>query len=1072
MNNIITVDSAIQSCYDFELQIARNNLLNFRYSYKKSTKLKGIVFLITGFGEDSSNDYIHNLQIYTANSFDVVCVSVFYHCFYARPNNGAVFYPDTADKAFIEKYFQHHNIVMNDDSFDNTLEKLDDKIQELKNGNQITPDAKIMIPMTIIPANDEYQNFGVLQALDHLNVLEFLQKSSLNFEKNYSVSLVGSSHGGYIAHLCAKFAPNSIDLVIDNSSYIKPPYHYIVGREYGDGIPEYIVSYKKHMKAYGYTKTHWNLDKTSPCFFSNDRFRIRDIADSEHLIKSSQTSLRKTKYISYHSAFDTLAPLKDKQLFYETLNLLGFDATLNIIDDESFIDGKFIKNLDHGMNMSIKELLARELPNIHKLQPNAKKPIEKISYECDTMSYTFELNNDVLCGKTTSIEKQLSVEEIATETFLQNIAYFKKNHPDIYDKLVGLDSALEQGLYENKYDLTYQNNYFDVVELSSSHHLYGSNSDDYATLAAQSVNFSHNSSVFETFRKIIISDEDVPKYQKETLYENNLSGYADILNYIQNNQDPKSLMQNIEKFIFFGVGLGTHIVQIDAKISAKVYLIIEDDLELFRLSLFTTPYHKLSEKSKLIFSVFDTKSQFSNKAAYFLDRDFYHNHYLKYFQMLSHSEEKLHDFHVQIASQSHNLFFYNSILEQYLRPLEYLQQEFKFLNILKNYRQDSLGKTPVLLLAAGPSLQKNIPWLKENHQKFIIVAVSAVLGILEKEAIKPDIVTHIDGFTESTLLFDKLNNISFFKESIFLISARTPQSIVNTLKKENIFFFENGTSYKKEFGNLSAFCIGSTSYLLLIALGVSELYLLGLDLALDPKTGKTHSDEHVDSRKLNISENAKEIDTISFKDTVITADGNFEKTIYTTPDFAMSIDVINTVSTGLKQNNQYVYNLNDGAMFKNTTPTNITSVITNDFETINKKILYKKLFMEFNTNSSSNLSHDEIDEIQKRIKNAKSIENTLKIWQSSLRTTHKEFLKSFILIIDQLCVQQTHSGYDIALVYQEYLKFISPFIFNFFNTDNINNKDIYAKNIRTMLGTHLLDILSLYMTGLQKGQNT
>ena len=1068
MAQIITVDESIPSCYDFELQIERKNLLNFRYSYKKSTKLKGIVFLIAGFGEDSSSDYINNLQMYTANTFDVVCVSVFYHCFYARPSNGAVFYPDTADKAFIEKYFQQYDITNDNNSLDDAFEKLDAKIQELKDDHQITPDAEIMIPMTIIPANDEYQNFGVLQALDHLNVLEFLEKSSLNLEKNHSITLVGSSHGGYIAHLCAKFAPNSIDLVIDNSSYIKPPYRYIVGREYGDGAPECIASYKKHMKAYGYTKTHWNLDKTSPYFFSNDRFRIRDIADSEHLIKLSQTSLRKTKYISYHSAFDTLAPLKDKQLFYETLTLLGFDATLNIIDNESFIDGKFIKNLEHGMNMSIKELLVRVLPNIHKLRPNPKKTIEKISYECDTLSYTFEFNNDVLCGKTTLIEKQLSVEEIATETFLQNIAYFKKNHPDIYEKLVGLDSALEQGLYENRYDLTYQNGYFDVVELSSNHQLYGSNSDDYAALAAQSVDFSPSSSVFETFRLLNISNEDVPKYQKIPIFENSVSGYADILNHIQNNQDPKSLMQNIGKFIFFGVGLGTHIVQIDAKISAKVYLIIEDDLELFRLSLFTTPYHKLSEKSKLIFSVFDTKSQFSNKASYFLDSDFYCNHYLKYFHMLNHTEEKYQQFQLQIASQSHYNFFYSAILEQYLRPLEYLHQHFKFLNILQKHEQKSLGKNPVLLLAAGPSLQSNMIWLRENHQKFIIVAVSAVLGILEREGIKPDIAIHIDGFERSAILFEELQDITFFDETIFLLSARTPNTIVSSLNKESIFFFENGTSYKKELGNLSAFCVGSTTYFLLIALGVSELYLLGLDLALDFNTGKTHISDHPDSRALNTSVSLGELDSITFKDTVIKIDGNLRPTVFTTPDFAYSVDVINTISSGFKQEAQRVYNLNDGAKFSNTLSTHPTSLCMNDFADIDKKSLHTTMYKEFNKNSSDCLSDNESSEIIKRIHHAKNIKSVLVSWNKREFSSEKDFLESFGTLIQQLCFSVASDSYDLALIYQEYLKIVSPYIFDFFNRDILGDTDISIKKIQTTLYAHLLDIVELYLDGLQK----
>lgn len=1068
MAKIITVNESIKSNDDFELQIERKNLLNFRYSYKKSTKLKGIVFLIAGFGEDSTDDYINNLHKYTADTFDVLCVSVFYHCFGARLNNGAVFYPDEADKTTLGNYFQQYNIESESNSLDAILQKLNEKIQELKESGEVTQDATVAVPMTIMPAKEEYQNFGVLQALDHLNVLEFLQKSSLNFEKNAPVALVGSSHGGYIAHLCAKFAPNSIDLVIDNSSYIKPPYRYIVGKEYSHNIPECIASYKENIKLYGYTKTYWTLDKTSPYFFSNDRFRIRDIADAEHLEKLSQISVQKTKYISFHSAFDVIAPMEDKQLFYKNLNLLGFDATLNIIDNESYVDGKFIKNLEHGMNMSIKSLLARELPNIFKLQPKSKKIVEKISYPCDTLDYTFEPNGNFLHAKATPIEKEFSVEEVAKETFLQNIAYFEKNYSAIYKKLAGLDSAIEQGLYENRYDLIFENNYFDVIELSSNNRLYGSNSSDYATLAAKSINFSHDSNAFVTFRDTIISDEDLPKYQKMTMYENSISGYADILNYLQNHQSNKNIMKNIEKFIFFGVGLGTHIVEIDAKISAKAYLIVEDDLELFRLSLFTTPYQKLAEKSRLIFSIFDTKSEFLNKATFFLDIDFFRNHYLKYFHMLNHSEEKYQQFQIQIASQSHHNFFYNAILEQYLRPLEYIRQQFKFLDMLQKHEQKSLGKNPVLLLAAGPSLQLNMPWLRENHQKFIIVAVSAVLGILEKEGIKPDIAIHIDGFERSAILFEELNDITFFDETIFFLSARAPHKIVSMLKKESIFFFENGTSYKKELGNLSAFCVGSTTYFLLIALGVSELYLLGLDLALDFNTGKTHITNHPDSRSLNISKNLDELDIITFRDTVITVEGNLRPTVFTTPDFAYSIDVINTVSTGFKEDKQHVYNLSDGAKFNNTVATQTTFLEMNSFATIDKKILHVNIENEFNEKSSNCLSDNEFNEIVKRILNAKSIKSTLESWQESEFTTSKEFLESLGTLIQQLCSSSSNDSYDLALIYQEYLKIVSPYIFDFFNHEISDDANIFVKKIQIMLCVHLLEIVNLYIDGLEK----
>lgn len=50
----------------------------------------------------------------------------------------------------------------------------------------------------------------------------------------------------------------------------------------------------------------------------------------------------------------------------------------------------------------------------------------------------------------------------------------------------------------------------------------------------------------------------------------------------------------------------------------------------------------------------------------------------------------------------------------------------------------------VLFIAAGPSLEENIPYLKELSQKYIVVAVGTVLKRLTRLGIKPDYVVMTD----------------------------------------------------------------------------------------------------------------------------------------------------------------------------------------------------------------------------------------------------------------------------------------------------------------------------------------
>ncbi|NCO01836.1 MAG: motility associated factor glycosyltransferase family protein [Epsilonproteobacteria bacterium] len=650
-----------------------------------------------------------------------------------------------------------------------------------------------------------------------------------------------------------------------------------------------------------------------------------------------------------------------------------------------------------------------------------------------------------------------NLNEIAVTTFHENIQYLAKNHRDVYDKLLAFDTAIENNQYQNRYELIIRDDYFDVLELSSGDYLYNSSSKDYASLASKSINFKRDSNLFESFKKIPLEIES-----------EHFVDIAPILRYIKKNLNPASEMHSIKKFIFFGAGLGTHITEIDKKIGANIYLIIEDDIELFKLSLFVTKYYELSLKSELIFSVFNSNEEFVLKANQFLNNKFYYNHYLKYFHMLNHNEEKLKEFHLRVISQSHNIFFYKDILTQYLVPIGYIQKNFHFLNMLVSYADTSLEKKPVLMLAAGPSLQANIEWIKENQEKFIIVALSSTLNILEKESIKPDIVTHMDAFESSTAHFDRLKSLDFLDDTLFLFSARIQNSVVKKLNKEHIFFYENGTSYKQNIGNLSAPCVGSTTYLILLALGVQELYLLGLDLALDPKSGSTHSSGHHFSENLDLESAQTHEDVMEFGKTVLKTAGNFQKEVFTKPEYLLSIDSIKASSMGFKKDTQIVYNLNDGAFFNNTIPKKIESIAIDSFEKVDKTDLSKELQSAFVSRSSSSMSDEELALLKGKLAYALGLKEIVIAQRSYYFGTHGEFLGSLLMLLSRLTTDASVNGYDLSFILQEYFKLIYTFIFDFFNTKDLTNIDEHIPAVNRLLCEALMRILDEYIQKLQE----
>ncbi|TKI71029.1 motility associated factor glycosyltransferase family protein [Sulfurimonas crateris] len=653
------------------------------------------------------------------------------------------------------------------------------------------------------------------------------------------------------------------------------------------------------------------------------------------------------------------------------------------------------------------------------------------------------------------------INSIITKTFNENISYIEQNHPQLFSKLLALDNAVSHSYYQERYELVYENGYFDVFEKKTNSYLYSKDSKVHASLAQESIDYTLEENLFEGFHKHAISLDDLKRYEKEKPFVHHMSGFAPIIYYTNSKSPKQKELKKINKFIFFGTGLGLHITSIHKKIKSDMYLIIEDDLELFRLSLFVTNYKEIALDAILFFCVFEDDNQFFTTSTNFLKTKHYYNHYIKYFHILSHSEEKIEQFHVAVTSQAHLLFFYHHLLRQYLTPLEYIFDDYRFLNISLSLSDKLTDEKPFLLLAAGPSLQKNMEWLKQNRDHFVVVALSATLSILEKEDIKPDIITHLDAFDAAKAHFDRLNSLEFIKDSICMFTARTPKEVVSMFDKERLFFFETGTQYKKLSLKPSAPCVGSLTYQLLLRLNVKNLYLLGLDLAIDSKTGKTHADGHEYVQTLKMPESSAQKDKMSFKDTLFYVDGNFTDKVQTTPNFKISIDAINQATKILKKESQSVFNLSDGAKFIGTLskkPSDITLKSTQDM----RAHIYNLCLKNF----SSKLDENEIKNLYNKLSHAREMQNIIMNHSKNERSDAKEYLEGLEKLCLSISSRENISNYELARVLDTYNQYILTYIFDFFNTAGLENEKEHIEKIDDFLVSHMLKIIDFYRNAL------
>ncbi|EGQ2238509.1 DUF2920 family protein [Campylobacter coli] len=391
---LINQSFEIDSCDDVELGIKRTSKLEYRISYDDEKDLKAIVFIIGGYGANANIYFLDSYRNYIAKNFDVVTINVFYHCFCQRRSDVLKY---DASAKFLEEDLENFSKVLNDFNIDsrnlnsnNALEyyhHLDHYITTLKSQGKLAQNYQAKFTSTFIPPNGDYQNYGIMAAIDHINSLKDLVKRFPKFAdlpKIYG----GGSYGGYLALLIAKIAPWYVDGVIDNSGSALPPLNYILGREMESGC-DYVLN-SSHILIQCFLKTHWTRKENSPYFFNNENYFIRTLLNKDHLILQSQKN-KNIIYVSYHSKEDPLTPANFKEQTMQILKILGYDVSLNLID-ENKIDGKFIKNLDHGCGIPDKALFRKELPlMLEKLQGRKSLMQENsISYPCGNKVFTFK----------------------------------------------------------------------------------------------------------------------------------------------------------------------------------------------------------------------------------------------------------------------------------------------------------------------------------------------------------------------------------------------------------------------------------------------------------------------------------------------------------------------------------------------------------------------------------------------------------------------------------------------------------------------------------------------------------
>lgn len=177
---IINQIYSIDSCDDVELNIKRGSKLEFRLTYDDSKEIEAIVCIISGLGGDiDDNLYIEE---YCARNYNVAVLSANYHCIGNRPQTGASFYINELDRLILKTSLEAIGIQLpvdmqnlkTYDEFYCVVDFVNKFIEKLKKEKELSEDYCLYLSVGLEPTKNEYQNYGIMQAMDIINAILYI----------------------------------------------------------------------------------------------------------------------------------------------------------------------------------------------------------------------------------------------------------------------------------------------------------------------------------------------------------------------------------------------------------------------------------------------------------------------------------------------------------------------------------------------------------------------------------------------------------------------------------------------------------------------------------------------------------------------------------------------------------------------------------------------------------------------------------------------------------------------------------------------------------------------------------
>ena len=423
-----------------------------------------------------------------------------------------------------------------------------------------------------------------------------------------------------------------------------------------------------------------------------------------------------------------------------------------------------------------------------------------------------------------------------------------------------------------------------------------------------------------------------------------------IHNYLISNKkyapSSKDLHEYIPTMVILGVGLGYHIEKIFKEHTIDVLHIYEPNTDIFYWTMHNIDYKEIleffaQEGKCLLVEIGEESGHFINNIKKKSNDIGFHSS-IRIYVYRHYQSEEINSIFDRISKYIHRNFngwgFFEDELIAISHTLKNIQKnKFVIKNDIKNIFKLDI---PAIIIGNGPSLDKEIDFIKKNQENMILISCGSTLTSLHKHKIIPDFHVEIE---RTKVVFDWIKNINddSYTKKIILLGINTIYPDTSDFFHSFYWLYKSGDSgesvIKNYFNDIASLShtnptVVNGGIAIAAHLGFKEIILAGVDMGFKEPT--YHHSQTSDYYNKN-SGFYKEKENIHLK-----IKGNFQEELFTTLEFDQSKF---TIETKLKENPQIIcYNISDGAKIMFT-----QSIKSEHLEikntTIEKKALIEKL---------------------------------------------------------------------------------------------------------------------------------